>query len=979
MFKQTQRSFVGGMLDKELMGRTDLTKYFEGACKLENFLVRRQGNISKRRGTELVADLDNLFGDGSYISDIRSIPFASTDTSVGYTLLFVESSTGLSRCYVCCKDGILVEKTTTPTGGSPSVSYEWRRYAYNPPEEAEGETITYSPYSLAIPYSGGDFEKIGYFQSGDTLFLAHKLYPFASVTHPDDFVFSYNVLDFETLGQESLPDTPIITSITPSSEFSGSTGSTRTIEYRVTAVSNGLESYPSQPYSISYRTPWPENGTMSITIAEQTPRPEYYNVYKKQDSTWGLVGTTSTGEFKVTTLPVTITGLTQDFATSWFKVYSSGSNDRAVSGSTRLASTAAKQWYNYGGRCYVAGSGAFTIDYGTNGCNLDVVHLGVSASMYFGCYGSVKSCRVYCMFLATRTRRVKAVVTFTDGSTKTIEGALHQQSDIYDNTVWVDPYNPGSAITNKVRSFGDSLYIDFEVQGRDVAQSSKKRTRSIQFLGYTDAEMTTLASGSIAGDSAAVNYGFPGWPTITGNPFVIHGIYASAYGATTSNTFVDEYVTPDASIAPPNIEPHFNSPGQYPSCVCMYNQRLALASSLDQPFTYWFSCIGDLYNFNTHDSIREDDALEATLPATKYPNINHMVLNRDLILFCDNGEWVVQPVAGNTLTYKTLSAKVQSQIGCSKDLVPIVVGNDIIFINATNETMHAIRYNYASDGYEDMDLSVLSQNLFRANPIVSMAYKKDPDSTILCVTADGSIAALVYMREHEVVAWSHITLGGGMKAISCCADESITDGTTNVFVVAQEDFGTYLGYSLLRVKEDSPFSGIASAVTMDRVERVEIAANATPHYVPQGKVAVNLATGETVRAGERLPSGATYAIGYPFTAELVTIRPEPSPQETIQFEIKNAKSVEVRTLHGSSYAIRAFAAPDRIPFTAVEAEPTFGADGAIALDASDHKTAIQGANSGDGRIRLKHEGVWPLSILQLSVNYEIQPLSNSAG
>lgn len=979
MFKQTQRSFVGGTLDRELMGRTDLTKYFEGACRLENFLVKRQGNITKRRGTELVADLDNLFGDGSYITDIRSIPFASTDTTIGYTLLFVESSTGLSRCYVCCKDGILVQKTVTPTVGDPTVTYEWMRYAYNPTEEGEDSTTSYEPYSLAIPYSGGDFEKIGYFQSGDTLFLAHKLYPFATVTHPDEFEFAYNVLDFETLGQERLPETPIITGITPSSEFSHSTGSSRTIEYRVTAITGGLESYPSQPYSVTYRTPWPENGTMSIQIAAQTPQPDYYNVYKKQDSTWGLVGTTSTGEFKVTTLPVTITGLTRDFATSWFKVYTSGSNARAVEGSTRLTSTAAKAYYNYGGRCYVAGSGEFTIDYGTNGCNLDVVHLGVSASMYFGCYGSVKSCRVYCMFLATRTRRIKALVTFTDGTTKTIEGALHQQSDIFDNTVWVDPYNPGSAITNKVHSFGQSLYIDFEVQAQNTAQNNKKRTRSIKFSGYTDAEMTTLAVGSVAGDSAAVNGQFPGWPTITGNPFVIHGIYATAYGATTSNTFVDEYVTPDVSIAPPNIEPHFHSPGLYPSCVCMYNQRLALASSLDQPFTYWFSCIGDLYNFNVHDSIREDDALEATLPATKYPNINHMVLNRDLILFCDNGEWVVQPVAGNTLTYKTLSAKVQSQIGCSKDLVPIVVGNDIIFINATNEVMHAIRYNYASDGYEDMDLSVLSQNLFRANPITSMAYKKDPDSTILCVTADGTIAALAYMREHEVVAWSHLTLGGGMKAISCCADESITDGTTNVFLVASEDMGTYMGYSLLRVKEDSPFSNVRSAVTMDRIETVEVEAGETHRYVPSGKVAVNLATGALIEGGKPLPGGATYAVGYPFEAELVTIRPEPSPQETIQFEIKNAKSVEVRTLHGSSYEIRAHAAPERIPFTRIDAEPTVAADGTVTLDASDHKTVLQGANSGDGRIRLRNAGVWPMSILQLSVNYEIQPLSNAAG
>jgi hypothetical protein len=219
-----------------------------------------------------------------------------------------------------------------------------------------------------------------------------------------------------------------------------------------------------------------------------------------------------------------------------------------------------------------------------------------------------------------------------------------------------------------------------------------------------------------------------------------------------------------------------------------------------------------------------------------------------------------------------------------------------------------------------------------------------------------------------------------MKAISCCADESITDGTTNVFIVASEDMGTYVGYSLLRVKEDSPFLDVRSAVTMDRIETVEIEPGATPpRRVPDGKIAVNLATGTVTEGGMPLPGGATYAVGYPFEAELVTVRPEPSPQETIQFEIKNAKSVEMRTLHGSSYEIRAHAAPEKIPFTRIEAEPSVAEDGSVTLDASDHKTVLQGANSGDGRIRLKHSGIWPMSVLQLSVNYEIQPLSNAAG
>ena len=53
--------------------------------------------------------------------------------------------------------------------------------------------------------------------------------------------------------------------------------------------------------------------------------------------------------------------------------------------------------------------------------------------------------------------------------------------------------------------------------------------------------------------------------------------------------------------------------------------------------------------------------------------------------------------------------------------------------------------------------------------------------------------------------------------------------------------------------------------------------------------------------------------------------------------------------------------------------------GALALDSSDRTVLLSGANSGDGRVEVRSDDAWPLSILSISVNYEIQPLSNSEG
>ena len=56
LVKKTQRSFSGGMLDKDLMGRQDLAKYSQGCLTLENFKVRKPGNVVQRAGTDLAGN-----------------------------------------------------------------------------------------------------------------------------------------------------------------------------------------------------------------------------------------------------------------------------------------------------------------------------------------------------------------------------------------------------------------------------------------------------------------------------------------------------------------------------------------------------------------------------------------------------------------------------------------------------------------------------------------------------------------------------------------------------------------------------------------------------------------------------------------------------------------------------------------------------------------------------------------------------------
>lgn len=50
----SQTNFTGGELSPWLLGRSDIDRYLNGAEVMENFVVRHQGGVVRRRGTQLI-------------------------------------------------------------------------------------------------------------------------------------------------------------------------------------------------------------------------------------------------------------------------------------------------------------------------------------------------------------------------------------------------------------------------------------------------------------------------------------------------------------------------------------------------------------------------------------------------------------------------------------------------------------------------------------------------------------------------------------------------------------------------------------------------------------------------------------------------------------------------------------------------------------------------------------------------------------
>jgi hypothetical protein len=102
-----QNTFVSGVLDPRLKGRTDLQQYFQGLETGENVFLLPQGGLRQAPGTVYIETLPEKFGGG--VSDVRTFDFPVSDTRQ-YLVVFVDDKIRIYRDQV-----FLVEITSADT------------------------------------------------------------------------------------------------------------------------------------------------------------------------------------------------------------------------------------------------------------------------------------------------------------------------------------------------------------------------------------------------------------------------------------------------------------------------------------------------------------------------------------------------------------------------------------------------------------------------------------------------------------------------------------------------------------------------------------------------------------------------------------------------------------------------------------------------------------------------------------------------
>ncbi len=295
-------------------------------------------------------------------------------------------------------------------------------------------------------------------------------------------------------------------------------------------------------------------------------------------------------------------------------------------------------------------------------------------------------------------------------------------------------------------------YVVVAVSDNDGSESNPSNAVSCNGKLLTTTYFPRITWNAVAGAAYYKVYKYRG------------GVYGFI-GRATGTSFDDENIGADTGDMPMNYENPFASPGDYPSQVFFFQQRLGFASTLNKPVTFWLSQSANFESFAAAINPKDSDYIEVTLASTEANIINWCRPDRSVLAFgTESSEWVLQAAQGSVLTPSNCSFQQQSSVGADK-LQAIGMGGGIVYLSRASKSVRVFGYQYSYDKYVGEELTLLSRHMLRDVDITSWAYQQDPYSILWCVTSDGRMIAMTYMQDQEVMGWHRHETAGEFKNV----------------------------------------------------------------------------------------------------------------------------------------------------------------------------------------------------------------------
>jgi hypothetical protein len=230
------------------------------------------------------------------------------------------------------------------------------------------------------------------------------------------------------------------------------------------------------------------------------------------------------------------------------------------------------------------------------------------------------------------------------------------------------------------------------------------------------------------------------------------------------------------------VVPMFAANGDYPACGTLYQERLCVGGSDNNPVQMNGSTQDDYPEFIC-DPNDDDHAIQFNLVSNKVDQIVSMIGTPNaLLLGTAGGVWVMTGSNGGALTQVSVNAAKQTAMPISS-LQPQLTGDSSIFVSGSNRIVIFLIYDFVSNQWNNFDLTRLNKGITlgtseSTSGLAQTAWQNQPYPIFWAVRNDGQLIGLVFNKQDQVYAWYRVNMqvqGGNIESVAVISGDNQED------------------------------------------------------------------------------------------------------------------------------------------------------------------------------------------------------------
>ena len=353
-------------------------------------------------------------------------------------------------------------------------------------------------------------------------------------------------------------------------------------------------------------------------------------------------------------------------------------------------------------------------------------------------------------------------------------------------------------------------------------------------------------------------------------------------GKSTSCEFVDDCIEPDTASTAPMVNNPFED-NNNPSCCTYFQQRKIYGNTSKKPQTLYASRTSNFDNFNYSRPLNSTDCVEIAFLDREINEIKHLVPFKDLIVLTSNNEYKVNGTDGIFQATPPPASIIQSCYGAS-DVQPIISGDMVLFVQSGGMVLRDLGYDYLSDGYKGIELSIFASHLFESKEVKYLTYAKEPYRLVYVIFLDGSLAVLTYNKDQQIFGWARWETAG--LFISATTVREGQEDTT--YFIIQRGNKKYVERQKTRIVKDAKYGIFLDSALASEFDEAVNSLSGLEHLA--GKTVTVLADGGVI---ENLTVGNNGTLNLPYKAKIITVGlPYLFEMETLGVEGENTHGLK---------------------------------------------------------------------------------------